>query len=408
MENLTFGEQVKIILSRKGMTIKELAEKIESITGKKMSRQNLTQRLGRDNFQERDMRMIATILGCSFQLSIMASAEDAIQASMIPTKLPTEAEIEKLEYKKKLREEKQSQVKTKEYSDGTKESVVEEKPKPEPRKQVYIVAGTPKKEVEAEERDMTIGEVFELHEELSELESSKREEKAADLLSGAEADMEEEQKQVLDETEAEELEEAEAEELDETEAEELNETEAEGLEELEAEELEESETEGQSRTEPAVIENQEVVTKESEVPDMEEIEDAGDAAVKADSGATISDAAAFYEPFQSHTPIDVHGVQETPIYDKKKPNKPGDDDFEPVISHDDLPEDRERGEVNPYSGKEYQTNSVRMHPNRIGYVQVYDRADHKWTDMTEWAFLGYQERKKALLGKEYDPPIYLD
>ena len=44
MENLTFGEQVKIVLSRKGMTIKELAEIIEERTGKKMSRQNLTQR----------------------------------------------------------------------------------------------------------------------------------------------------------------------------------------------------------------------------------------------------------------------------------------------------------------------------------------------------------------------------
>ena len=62
MEDLTFGEQVKIILGRKGMTIKELAETIEKETGKKMSRQNLTQRLGRDNFQEQDMRMIAKIL----------------------------------------------------------------------------------------------------------------------------------------------------------------------------------------------------------------------------------------------------------------------------------------------------------------------------------------------------------
>lgn len=71
MENLTFGEQVKIILSRKGMTIKELAEQIEERTGKNMSRQNMTQRLKRDNFQEQDMRMIAEILGCSFRLSIM-------------------------------------------------------------------------------------------------------------------------------------------------------------------------------------------------------------------------------------------------------------------------------------------------------------------------------------------------
>ena len=78
MLDLTFGEQVKIILSRKGMTIKELAETIEAHTGKKMSRQNLTQRLGRDNFQEQDMRMIAEILGCPFHLNILddgASAE---------------------------------------------------------------------------------------------------------------------------------------------------------------------------------------------------------------------------------------------------------------------------------------------------------------------------------------------
>mgnify|MGYP000797752518 CR=1 FL=1 len=36
MEDLTFGEQVKIVLGRKGMTIKELAETIEKETGKKM------------------------------------------------------------------------------------------------------------------------------------------------------------------------------------------------------------------------------------------------------------------------------------------------------------------------------------------------------------------------------------
>ena len=77
MLDLTFGEQVKIILRRKGMTIKELAEVIEAQTGKKMSRQNLTQRLGRDNFQEQDMRQIAEILGCRFQLSIMEESVSA-------------------------------------------------------------------------------------------------------------------------------------------------------------------------------------------------------------------------------------------------------------------------------------------------------------------------------------------
>ena len=63
---------------------------------------------------------------------------------------------------------------------------------------------------------------------------------------------------------------------------------------------------------------------------------------------------------------------------------------------------------NPILKKEYETNSVRTHPTKIGYVQVYDQEYHKWTDMTEWAFLGYQERKKLLLGKDYVPPIYLE
>ena len=31
MEDLTFGEQVKVVLSRKGMTIKELAEIIDCL-----------------------------------------------------------------------------------------------------------------------------------------------------------------------------------------------------------------------------------------------------------------------------------------------------------------------------------------------------------------------------------------
>ena len=86
MEDLTFGEQVKIILGRKGMTIKQLAEQIEEKTGKKMSRQNLTQRLGRDNFQEQDMRMIASILECPFYLSIMGEVQ---HKSIVKAERPT-------------------------------------------------------------------------------------------------------------------------------------------------------------------------------------------------------------------------------------------------------------------------------------------------------------------------------
>ena len=48
MLDLTFGEQVKIILSRKGMTIKEHAETIEKRTEKTISRQHLPQSHGRE------------------------------------------------------------------------------------------------------------------------------------------------------------------------------------------------------------------------------------------------------------------------------------------------------------------------------------------------------------------------
>ena len=85
-----------------------------------------------------------------------------------------------------------------------------------------------------------------------------------------------------------------------------------------------------------------------------------------------------------------------------------DNDYQEQIYEEDEEEDLEAGDVNPYTGREYFSNSVRMHPKRIGYVQVYNRKDHKWSDMTEWAFLGYQERKKMLLGRDYEPPIYLD
>lgn len=222
MVNLTFGEQVKIILSRKGMTIKELAEQIEKYTGKPMSRQNMTQKLGRDNFQEQDMRLIAKILGCQFTLNIMETSE----------------EIESIQ---EVREELQPM-----------------------------------------ERDITIGELVETIEE--------------------------------------------------------------------------------KVPEPVVAE-----TETSETKQREEEKNLLRKGIKG--------------YFKKKTPqAAVTEQKDTPVV----------------------------GDINPYTGKEYQSNSVRMHPKRIGYVQVYDQEQHKWTDMTEWAFLGYQERKKLLLGKDYKPPIYLD
>ena len=251
MVNLTFGEQVKIILSRKGMTIKELAEQMEAYTGKSMSRQNMTQRLHRDNFQEQDMRLIAKILGCQFQLSIMEAAEET------ELEMPVAAPVKETPVEEPVVEVSAAEVVA---------EVVEE------------VSVEPEEDTNT--REITVEELIDL---------SEPEEEEKSVPSFAAVKERDEERNIL----------------------------RKGLK-------------------------------------------------------------GYFKKHES-----VENVEKT----------------EEVVAI---------GDINPYTGKEYQSNSVRMHPKRIGYVQVYDQEQHKWTDMTEWAFLGYQERKKLLLGKDYVPPIYLD
>ena len=410
MLELTFGEQVKIILSRKGMTIKELAEKIEKQTGKKMSRQNLTQRLGRDNFQEQDMRMIAKILECPFYLDILEEHEDRTE--------------------KPVKEQKAAEPEQKEAS------------------------------TRAEERDITIGELVDIHKELDAIEKKKSKKKAKKVV---EENPEYVQETIFDFFVNEKAEESEVEEEPEIEEEPVYEPEPEEEQvEEPAIEIEEEpayeEAEPEYAEEPAYeeaepeYEEEPVTEPEVEEPEVEEPEPK-----KTETEKKAHGWRAFFG---------IHKKHEEPVKEEKEEEKPeiqyhefdySEDGESGELAEEFLPdepeeaetyaaetetaayenaeqlntnydaghqnryaqeneedlftsteEDLEKGELNPYTGHEYESNSVRMHPNRIGYVQVYDRGTHQWTDMTEWAFLGYQERKKALLGKDYEPPIYLD
>ena len=60
---LTMGEKIKIILGRKNMTLTELAEAIGQ------SRQNLSNKMSRDNFSEKELHEIANALNCYFEAS---------------------------------------------------------------------------------------------------------------------------------------------------------------------------------------------------------------------------------------------------------------------------------------------------------------------------------------------------
>ena len=405
MLDLTFGEQVKIILSRKGMTIKELAETIEERTGKKMSRQNLTQRLGRDNFQEQDMRMIADILGCPFQLSILADSEAAERAANVEDIVPTEKELHKLAKTKARKEKKAREA---EQLHAAMEQIPSE---------VTDMSG-------ASEKEMTLGDYMDIHEELVRRETGE----LPFVNETIEEPVTEESESVMEEIsdepvlmEAEPIEEApEAVEAvyEETheeipEAPRYEEIHEEVQEEVQQEIPEEVHEEAYAEEKKEQAHHEKKLTgwramfqrrnkkeRQEEKHEEEKIErEIEEATEPLEAMEEESDFIEYEEPVQP----------EQTYYEEQQPAQ--EEEIAQAVyaeEEDDDAEDLERGELNPYTGHEYESNSVRMHPKRIGYVQVYDRRDHAWTDMTEWAFLGYQERKKALLGKDYEEPIYLD
>lgn len=399
MQDLTFGEQVKIILGRKGMTIKQLAELIEEKTGKKMSRQNLTQRLGRDNFQEQDMRMIAEMLECPFHLSIM-SAEGAGEVRSIEAlERAAAARVEAVEASghKELTAEEQADAEYAEPEEKLIEEIVPEmfehteaeyiQSEKEADMSVPDTEGseTPGEEV-SNDRDMTIGELYEIHEELNELEKNVQ---AGESIEEIKKELEKPKK-----------------------------------ERRLGSFLRRRDSQSKAEKAAAKTENEvrQDVVGESGIQekagwnDTDDADRAGavaqaeQAAVRTDAEWAEKTAVQTEAGWAEQTTVQAEAgwTEQTAESEKTYTADGNKDDFEPVITHEDADEDTQSGDVNPYTGKEYQSNSVRMHPARIGYVQVYDRTIHKWTDMTEWAFLGLQERKKALLGKAYEPPIYLD
>lgn len=405
MLDLTFGEQVKIILSRKGMTIKELAETIEERTGKKMSRQNLTQRLGRDNFQEQDMRMIADILGCPFQLSILADSEAAERAANVEDVVPTEKELHKLAKTKARKEKKAREA---EQLHAAMEQIPSE---------VTDMSG-------ASEKEMTLGDYMDIHEELVRRETGEipivnetieepvteesvsvmeeisdepvlmEAEPVEEVPEAVEAVYEETHEEIPEAPHYEEIHEEVQEEVQQEIPEEV-------YEEAHVEEKkEESHHEKKLTGWRAMFQRRNKKERQEEKHEEEKIErEIEEATEPLEAMEEDSDFIEYEEPVQP----------EQTYYEEQQPAQ--EEEIAQAVyaeEEDDDAEDLERGELNPYTGHEYESNSVRMHPKRIGYVQVYDRRDHAWTDMTEWAFLGYQERKKALLGKDYEEPIYLD
>ena len=58
---LTAGEKIRVILGRRGMTLAELANR----TGQ--SQPNISNKMSRDNFSEKELKEIAAVLNCTFE-----------------------------------------------------------------------------------------------------------------------------------------------------------------------------------------------------------------------------------------------------------------------------------------------------------------------------------------------------
>ena len=61
----TMGEKIKIILKRRNMTLVQLSEMLGQ------SRQNLSNKMSRDNFSEKELYEIAQVLDCSYEANFV-------------------------------------------------------------------------------------------------------------------------------------------------------------------------------------------------------------------------------------------------------------------------------------------------------------------------------------------------
>lgn len=62
--DMSFSEQLRIMLKRKGITIATLAAMTNQSTA------NLSAKMQRDNFDERQMHQLAEAIGCSFKVTL--------------------------------------------------------------------------------------------------------------------------------------------------------------------------------------------------------------------------------------------------------------------------------------------------------------------------------------------------
>ncbi len=531
---LTFGEQIKIILKRKNMTIRQLAETIEEQTGRPMSRQNLTQKLNRDNFQEQDMREIAQALGCVIQISVIDPMEATV-ASLQSMMQPVNERDMLQEGSAGAEAILQNPILSE--AEGGGESVEAESGAAVGESaEGEAVDSDVLREIEMALMESIQKELYPVKDEETTRVNQEWQEQANSHWSRKQKELEEQTSLDMEETEQTEQVRSVPEEIDTAAVSAVSpepemqtvEIAAEGNEILEEpaapendadeedvlawaqkkpakwprlivpgeseEEHQQSETSVYAEDEPEFVETEDDLDG-LEFIEMEELEggdisavsgpytlkreqgeqDPGEEAQRdgaaqeellADiSGKGVSYVSAPYviprapeseEPAAEngdagmYFEIPLEEIPEPSIDDREETvqeygGQPEEPDLEEKIASWDAAvkrrlerpilmsaeerrarkaakeaksagtEDAADGtlktrvpDINPVTGKEYETNTVKHHPTKPDMLLVYDQDEHMWIEQAEHAFTNFQIRKRAMLGRDYEPPLYLD
>lgn len=342
--NLTFGEQLLLLLKRKNMTILEFSELLEARTGVPCPAESLKQQLKKDNFLEQDMSILAAALDRQVVISLepISTGEPLENFSLFSNYHPADNSI---------------QMKTEHIAEKTEET------------------GTaPNISVQASSL-------------------SDNSEKEEEKISASGTD----NRQSMVDTNLEKMIQADTEAAVENPIPAETNTTVQNRAQVETDAAVENLSQDEAGT---VVENR--AQAETNTANENHTQTEIDAAVE-NHAQTETDGSASDTSQQPLSEQDMMIRQVTQSLKEAVQRKPEGSRGPENAAGVSLPSDS----INPYTQEEYLNNTVRKHPNQERYIQVYDVSEHKWIDVPENYFQKFQYVKRKIMGRDYTPPIYI-
>ena len=385
--DLTFGEQILLLLKRKNMTIPEYARLLEERTGIPCSSQYLNQQLKKDNFLEQDMSILAAALDRRVVISLepLSSGHDSEDFSMFTGHRTAQREIQ-------IQAEVQSQIEQQNIPapEGPGESTRTEEPQARPAEQ------------------MAEGSASQAASMAQTVDGNASQARTAELVAEESAPPTGTTAQTVERNTSHTRAAEQTAEGSTPHAEAVKQTTVEhGPQTGTAAQTVDGNT-SHTRTAGQMAEGS---TPQAETVKQTAVENSSQAEMAAKmsrestpqtgrAGQTPEGSAASTAPLSDQdmmirqiTQGLLAAVQQKSGNGSGKSARPS-----PSLSPDS---------INPYTNEEYLNNTVRKHPDQERFIQVYDITEHKWIDVPENYFQKFQAVKRRIMGRDYTPPIYI-